>query len=228
MSKTILITGGSEGLGKAIAQKLAPNNKVVILARHEDKLKAVASEIGCDFLVCDVMDYDQIENSVKRILEKYKKIDVLINSAGLWITGELTSNSPDQIHKLLEVNTLGTMLFSRAVIPAMKEQKNGLIINIISDAGLRPKAERTVYNASKYALTGFTKSLEMELQKYGIGVTGIYPSKIKTEIFEKSGVALDLSDAIDPSEVAKAIEFIVSLELPNVIPHLEIRHLPNT
>lgn len=229
MKKVIVITGGSEGLGKAIARRLAGDHRVIILATNEDKLKATAQEIGCDFMVCDITKYDQIERAVKQISKKYKKIDVLINNAGLWITGELINNDPEQIRKLLEVNTLGTMWFAHAVIPIMKKQRSGLIINIFSDAGLRPKAERTVYNASKYAITGFTKSLEMELGKYGIGVTGIYPSKIKTKIFEKAGADIDLSDAsdaIESSEVARAVEFVISLDLPNVIPHLEIRHLP--
>lgn len=227
MKKVIIITGGSEGLGKAIAQVLSRENKIIILARTKVKLQKTAKELGCDYLVCDIAMSNQIEKAVKIILKKYKKIDVLINNAGLWITGELERNGVDQIQRLIEVNTLGTILFSRAVVPVMKKQKQGLIINIISDAGLRPKAERSVYNASKYAVAGFTKSLEMELGKYGIAVTGVYPSKIKTKIFEKAGIKLDLNDAIEPEEVAKAVRFILSLSLPKTIPHLEIRHLPN-
>lgn len=227
MRKVIIVTGASEGLGKAIAKRLAKVNQVIICALKEDKLKLTAKEIGCDFFVCDVTKSDQIEVMVKSVLEKHKKIDVLINNAGVWTTGELDTNDFELIKKVIEVNTLGTIYFSKAVVPVMKKQKFGLIVNIVSDAGLRPKAERTIYNASKYAVTGFTKSLEMELGKYGIGVTGIYPSKINTEIFKKAGTNLDLSDAIQTSKVARAVEFIISLELPNTIPHLEIRHLLN-
>jgi short-subunit dehydrogenase len=92
----------------------------------------------------------------------------------------------------------------------MKEQKAGTIINVISQSGLYGKAERSVYGASKFALTGFTKSLEPELEKYGIRVAGLYPGKIATGMFAKVGISKDMSDALAPADVARAVSYIIS------------------
>lgn len=225
MKKAVLITGGSEGLGKAIASRLALNNQVVICATDEDKLKSAAKEIGCEYVVCDVTKCDQVEKLVAEVMQKYKRIDVLINNAGIWTEGELDTNTPEQIQKLIEVNTLGTMFFSRAVVPFMKNQKKGLVINIISQAGLYGKAERSVYQTSKWAITGFTKSLEMELSKYGIKVTGVYPGKMNTAIFESAGYKKNMDDALDPDEVAKIIEFIISFDSPLTFLEVGFKHI---
>ena len=219
--KTILITGGSDGLGKALAARLAPNNKVIILSPHEDKLRAVAEELGCEYKVCDVRDYAQVEKTMNEI----GVVDVLINNAGLWIEGPLDQNDPARIHEVLEVNTLGTINCTKAVIPTMKQQKSGRILNIISQAGLNAKAERTVYNASKWAVTGFTKSLQEELSPFGIAVTGLYPGKLKTNMFSKMGIDKNMDGALDTDEVAKTVEFILSLDSSTLLPEVGIKHL---
>ena len=223
--KIILITGGSEGLGREIAKKLSADNQIIILATDSNKLEASAKEIDCDILVCDVTKYDQIESVVKIVLEKYGRIDVLINNAGLWIEGKLEDNNPDQIHKVIEVNTLGPIWFSHAVIPQMKKQKSGIIINVISQAGIASAPERSVYYASKWAITGFTKSLYLELETHGIRVMGIYPAMLNTKLFEKAGNVKDLSDALDPAEVAKTIEFALSLNPDTHLLDFGIKHL---
>src|SRR3990167_1184785 len=183
MSKVTLITGGSSGLGFEIAKKLSPSSQVIIISSNEDKLKRSAQELNCEYLVCDVTKLEDIRKTVDAVVEKHGRLDVLINNAGILIEGELDSNDPNYVHKVLEVNTLGPIWFSQAVIPQMKRQKSGRIVNIISQAGKIAKAERTVYNASKFALTGFTEGLSLELAKYNIGVTGVYPWKMETKMF---------------------------------------------
>lgn len=221
--KTILISGGSDGLGKAIAARLASNNKVIILPPTENKLKAAAEEIGCEYRVCDVRDYAVVE----KIVQEIGAIDCVINNAGLWIQGPLDKNDPQRIHEVLEVNTLGTINLTKAVIPGMKRQKSGLIINIISQAGLYAKAERSVYNASKWAITGFTKSIQPELAPFGIGVTGLYPGMLKTDMFNKMGIQKDMSKGLDTEDVAKTIEFMLSFDKPTLFPEIGIKHLEN-
>ena len=163
MNKTILISGGSDGLGKALAEKLVRNNKVIILANNAEKTEKVAKELGTDFVVADVSNYQNIRSAVEEIIKRHKTIDCLINNAGLWIEGALENNDPEQIAKVMAVNATGSILLTHAVLPHMKENKKGRIINVISQAGLGAKAERSVYNASKWAMTGFTKSLAQEL-----------------------------------------------------------------
>ncbi|HEX8762933.1 MAG TPA: SDR family oxidoreductase [Candidatus Saccharimonadales bacterium] len=221
--KTIVITGGSDGLGKTIAAKLAPNNKVFVLSPNEAKLKTVAEELGCEYKVCDVRDYEQCE----KVVQEIGQIDCLINNAGLWVQGELEENDPTRIHEVVEVNLLGVINATKAVIPSMKQQKSGLIININSQGGFNAKPERSVYTATKWAVTGFTKCLQPELAPYGIGVTGLYPGMMKTEMFSKMGIEKDMSKGLDTEDVAKTIEFILSFDKPTLFPEIGIKHIDN-
>lgn len=226
MKPVVVISGGSDGLGKeTTARLLVSDYQVVILSPTKEKLEAAAKELGTDSELCDVSDWNQVDAAVKNILSKYQRIDVLINCAGLWIQGELDTNDPAQIKKVLGVNTFGTILLTRAIVPTMKSQKSGRVINIISQGGLVAKTERSVYYSSKWAITGFTKSIEPELIKYDIAVMGIYPALMKTGMYERAGIKKDLSKGVDPVDVAKAIKFILSYP-PNIsFPELGIKNI---
>lgn len=225
MEKVVVISGGNDGLGKEIARILSPKNKVIILVRSKEKGEEAIKEIGCRFEVCDVKDYGEIERSLKNIYDKYKKIDCVINNAGVWIEGELEENDPENIKNAIETNTLGVIFLSKSATPYFKKQKHGLIINIISQAGIYAKAKRSVYNASKWAITGFTKSLQAELAPHGIAVTGIYPGKLNTGLFKKTGVEKDMKDAISPKDVARTIEFVLSFDNIIEFPEIGIKHV---
>ena len=106
--KTILITGGSDGLGKTLTETFAKDNNVIILATNEDKMKLVAKENNCSYKVYDVSNYEIVKNSINEIIKEYKKIDILINNAGLWIQEKLDTNDSDRIKSVIEVNLLGT------------------------------------------------------------------------------------------------------------------------
>jgi NAD(P)-dependent dehydrogenase (short-subunit alcohol dehydrogenase family) len=205
--KTVLISGGSDGLGKAIAKQLAAKYHVVILATNENRLRDVAAEINCEYYVCDVRNYEQVTSTIKKI----GSIDYLINNAGIWLQGPLDETDPKRIQETLDTNTLGTIYLTKAVMPVMKVQKAGRIINVISQAGLNARAGWPVYIASKWAITGFTKSMQQELEPFGIGVTGLYPGTINTDMFAKAGVRKDVADALNPKEIAIAIEHILAL-----------------
>ncbi len=219
--KVALVTGGSSGLGYEIARVLATDCDVIITSTDEEKLKKAAGEIGCDLEVFDVSDNLGVEKAVTHIIKKHKRIDYLVNNAGIWIEGKLEENDPDRIREVMEVNALGPIFLSRAVIPYMKKQGEGTIMNVISQAGLYGRDERSVYNSSKFAVTGFTKSLEMELKKHGIRVIGLYPGFMKTKLFEKAKVpAKDMQNALDPKEVARTVKFILEsgpdVEFPEI------------
>lgn len=226
--KVVLITGGSDGLGKAIAKRLTGTSyQVVILSPTSEKLKIAAKDLNCDYVVANVSDFSSITSAVKEVLDKYRRLDCLVNNAGLWIEGELDNNKPEDIERVVKVNNLGVLFASKAVIPQMKVQKAGLIININSQGGLYAKGERSVYSAAKWGITGFTKSLQSELAKYGIGVTGIYPGKMRTQMFEKMGIQKDMKDGLDPVEVAKVVEFLLNLNPLTVIPEIGIKYITN-
>ncbi|QQS38814.1 SDR family oxidoreductase [Candidatus Woesebacteria bacterium] len=222
MKKVVLITGGSDGLGRTIAKCVSSDYQVVILSPTEQKLKKVAKEIGVDYVLADVSNYASVENAIKLIIKKYKQIDCLVNNAGLWIQGELDDNDITHIENVMKVNALGVIYITKAIIPLMKKRKSGLIININSQGGLYAKAERSVYSAAKWGITGFTKSLQPELAKYGIAVTGIYPGKLDTKMFEKIGIDKDMTDALDTKEVARVIKFLLESPQGVVFPEIGI------
>lgn len=225
--KVVLISGGSDGLGKAIAQKIAVKYHTVILSPTKEKIEQVSGEIGCDFEICDVSDWKSVKQSVNKIHNKFGRIDCLINNAALWVQGELEQNDPEWINRVVQVNTTGVMFLTKAVIPVMKSQHSGLIIMINSQGGLYAKAERSVYTATKWALTGLTKSLQSELAKYGIAVSGIYPGKMNTEMFSKMGIKKDMNDALETGEVAKVIEFLLESNNKVVFPEIGIKNIEN-
>ena len=219
--KTILISGGSDGLGKAIATRLSKSYKVIILSPNEDKLREVSEEIGCEYKVGDVRDYARMA----QIVQEIGVVDCVINNAGLWLQGALDETDPDRIREVIEVNTIGTINLTKAVMPAMKRQGSGLIINVISQAGLNARAGWPVYIASKWAITGFTKSMQQELEPFGIRVTGLYPSTMNTEMFAKSGAPKDVSKDLDTDDVAKTVEFMLNLDESIELPEIGIKRL---
>ena len=155
------------------------------------------------------------------------KIDVLINNAGLWIQEELDTNDSDRIKSVIEVNLLGTINVSKAVIPSMKANKDGLIININSLAGINHKAERVVYNASKWGVTAFSKSLQDEVAKYGIRVTDVMPGMMKTEMFSRMNIEKNMANGLDTKEVARLIKFIIDTPSDVMIPEVGIKNINN-
>lgn len=227
MKQVVVISGGTEGLGKEIARTLTSDYQVVILSPTEEKLKKVANEIGCDYQICDISVWDNCYKVISNIIKNYGQIDCLINNAGIYIEQELELNDPDRIKEVFAVNTLGTIYLTKAVIPNMKKIKKGLIINIISQAGLVGQNGKSIYNSSKWAITGFTKCMQIELSKYNIAVTGIYPGKLDTNMFKNMGIEKDMSNALNTENVAKIVQFILSLDNKVVVSELGIKDIDN-
>ncbi len=221
--KRVLITGGSDGLGKVTAQKLIEAGfTATILGRNEAKTKVVAQELGCNYVVADLADLTQIQKA----LAQAGPVDVLINNAGLWVQGLLEENDPKRIQQVMDVNATGTILCTQAVVPAMKAQRAGRIVNVISNYGLDVKAERAVYSASKWAVTGFTKALQEELKPFNIAVTGLYPRAINsTHLFAEAGVNRKITTGLDPSTIAAAIANICQLPDGVNVPEFGIESL---
>lgn len=222
--KTIVITGGSDGLGKALAEKLALENKVIILGRNEAALHKIAQQNRSSFCVCDVRDSKQVNDTFIKIAAEHGKIDVLINNAGVIVNGELVDTSDEAIENVITTNTLGSIYVAKAVLKQMKQQQSGLIVNVVSQSGLNARASRSVYNASKWALTGFTKALQEEAASYGVRVTGFYPGTIKTDLFAKAGLEIK-GPALTAGQAVKAIEFIVGTDEDVLISELGVKHL---
>lgn len=227
MEKIIVVTGGSDGLGKAIAKRLSENNNVIIISKDEESLIKTSREINCVYYICDVTDYKQVNNTINSIIEKYKKIDVLINNAGVWLAGDLTETDYEKISNCIDVNTKGPIYMTKAVLPNMYNSQQGLIINVCSQASFDSDDFSTVYNASKWAMRGFNRSIQKDVSKKGVKVTGFYPGFMQTDIFKKAGNNYDTSTGLEVEKVAKAIEFIVNCEEDVIIPEFGIKDIEN-
>jgi NAD(P)-dependent dehydrogenase (short-subunit alcohol dehydrogenase family) len=187
--KSAIITGGSKGLGFAMAAGLASAGaNVMLVARNQGECEQSANEIAEEYQVkaigfsADVTQADQMNAMAAKALESFGSIDILINSAGINIRGAIDELTEEDFKKVMDINVNGTWLASKAVISQMKNQKKGSIINLASTLGLVGLANRTPYTASKGAIVNMTKALGLELAPWNINVNAICPGPFLTEM----------------------------------------------
>lgn len=187
--RTAIITGGSKGLGLAMAAGLASAGaKVMIVSRTSDEAIDAAHEISSHYGIdacghkADVNDAAQVQNLVKAAMVRWRRIDILINNAGINIRGPIDELAEDQFDDVIRTNVRGVWLMSRAVVPAMKAAGYGRIINLASALGLVGLANRTPYTASKGAVVQMTRALGIELAPFGITCNAICPGPFLTEM----------------------------------------------
>lgn len=214
--KIIIVTGASQGLGREISCQIARlGATVALVARQENLLQKVKEQIVNDggkaeCFTCDVSDATQVKETVNKIVEKFGKVDVLVNNAGVWISNKIATNDFSRIRQAFEINSLGPIYFAESLIPQFEKQQSGHFVFINSIAGL-PYPENknwSVYAATKWAITGYTKSLASRYNNNSdIKVTSIHPGPITTNIDKNAGDDFgdDHSAEMNPAEVAHYI-----------------------
>ena len=233
MNKVVLITGASSGIGKSIAEFLHYKGFIVYgTSRNPDKITNSVFPL----LELDVRNTESIQNAVKKIIELSGTIDIVINNAGVGITGPIEEIPSQEIKNNFETNFFGPIEVMKAVLPQMRAQKSGLIINITSIAGYMGLPYRGIYSASKGALELITESLNMEVKPFGINITNVAPGDYATNIaagrfhapvvkgsdYEHSyGATLKMmNDQVDsgnnPIEMAEAIFDIINAASPKI------------
>lgn len=233
MNKVILITGASSGIGKAIGEFLHQKGFTVYgTSRNPQR---IANSVF-PLLALDVRDVESIKAAVAEVIKLSGRIDVLVNNAGVGITGPLEEIPTEEIKANFETNFFGPIEMMKAVLPHMRQQKSGLIINITSIAGYMGLPYRSVYSASKGALSIITEALRMEVKSFGIEITDIAPGDFATNIAAGRyhapviagsayeipyGNTLKMMDThvdsgSNPEEMALAVYTIVQESKPNV------------
>ena len=179
MSKVVLITGGSSGIGKSIGAFLHEKGFIVFgTSRNPEKIQNSVFPL----VTLDVRDANSIEKAVSEVILKAGRIDVLINNAGVGITGPIEEIPTQEIKNHFDTNFFGPIEVMKAVLPQMRSQKTGLIINITSIAGYMGLPYRGIYSASKGALELITEALRMETKSFGIHITNVAPGDFATNI----------------------------------------------
>ncbi|MEZ4779299.1 MAG: SDR family oxidoreductase [Flavobacteriaceae bacterium] len=233
MSKVVLITGGSSGIGKAIGEYLHSKQYIVY---GTSRNPAANSNSIFTLLPLDVTKQETITKAISEIIQKEGTIDVLINNAGVGITGPIEETPTNEIKKAFDTNYYGPLEMIKAVLPQMRQQRSGLIINITSIAGYMGLPYRGVYSATKAALEITTEAYRMELKSFGITMTNVAPGDFATNIasgryhapvLEDSPYKKAYSDTLtmmnahvngggDPIAVAKAVNQIIATQSPKV------------
>ena len=185
--KVAIITGGSKGLGKAMASGLASAGAdVALVSRHGDEATAAAAEIASEFnhktkgIEADVTNPEAVDSMVQQVRDEFGRIDILVNNAGINIRGAIDELTYEQFQEVQRINVDGVWLTSRAVVPAMKEAGAGRIINLASTLGLVGMQNRTPYTSSKGAVVQMTRALALELAPHNILCNAICPGPFLT------------------------------------------------
>ncbi len=188
-ARVAIITGGSKGLGRSMAEGLASAGvNLLLVSRNRDEAQAVAKEISETYrcraigMVADVTSEEAVNRMVDKAIDTFGQIDILINNAGINIRGAIEDLSLEQFRQVQQINVEGLWLASKAVIPHMKKAKHGRIINIGSTLSLIGLAERTPYTASKGAVVQITRALALELAPWNITCNAICPGPFLTEM----------------------------------------------
>lgn len=219
------ITGATRGIGKQIAITLAKEgyNIAINYRKENEELKETKEQIEINNVEClavqgDVSNFEDTEKMVKQIIEKYGKIDVLVNNAGITKDMLLMRMKKEDFENVIDVNLVGTFNITKNVIPYMMKQKSGRIINISSVVGISGNAGQTNYSASKAGIIGFTKSLAKEVGSRNILVNAVAPGFIETQMTEnlKEEMKQEISKTIPlkrmgkAEDVANVVKFLAS------------------
>lgn len=210
--KIVFITGGTSGYGKAMAKRFTEEGaKVIVSARRQDELDQTAREIGCDTLRMDVTDFDAWTSARNFIMEKYGRIDVLINNAGGGVAiKNVVEQTKAEIDRAILLNLNSVVYAANVFAPIFQNQHSGTIINMSSVCARQCWPEWSVYAAAKAGVLNFSKGLYTELQPYGVRVTCLIPASAATRFQAASGID-DVVRKLSTDDIADTALFICKL-----------------
>ena len=219
-----LVTGGSEGIGRAIAEALMHQGcKVTITGRREEVLKDTADELGLDWIAGDVGNETDAVRTVSSVIERHGRLDILVNNAGYGMFKPLVDTTLDELKDMYQTNVFGTFLMAREAAKQFIKQGSGELINISSTSSLKGSSGRTAYGSSKFALRGMTECWRDELRRHDVRVMLVNPSEVMTDFAAKAGVERERSDKkLRPKEIADAIVGELKVDARGFIPEFSV------
>ena len=221
-NQVAVITGGAQGIGYAVAQRMIENGATVIIWDFDAKrTEKSAKKLGATAIHCDISDWDSVQAATKATESQFDRIDIMVNSAGLAGANATVEEYPiEEWNRIMSVNLNGTFHTNRAVIAGMKQRGYGRIVNIASIAGKEGNPNASAYSASKAGVIAFTKSLGKEVADFNIGVNCVTPAAARTAIFDQMSEEhinymlskIPRNRFVDVAEVANMICWIASAE----------------
>lgn len=216
MHKVIVITGGSSGIGKATIDELKTKDCVIYELSRKESQEAQKNVIH---ISVDVTDQNAIKNAIGSIIQKEQCIDVLINNAGFGISGAVEFTDDTEMRKQFEVNFIAVTNITKLVIPNMRANGGGKIINISSVAAVLPIPFQTYYSVTKSAINSYTRALNIELKAFGIDVSAVMLGDIKTD-FTKNREKVTVGDDIYEGKISKSVNTMEKDEQGGMDPHI--------
>ena len=223
MGSAALVTGGSSGIGLAIARMLSEEGfELTLAARTRDKVEAAAQELGALALPADVAKEDDCRRMVEEHRRRHGQLDVLVNSAGVGVAGAVDELPTKHLDLQLNVNLRGLMLVTAAALPLLRESR-GLIVNIASIAGTVPTPRLPVYGATKAAVIQFTNTLNRAEEEHGVRATALSPGFVDTPMTEWAPVPRERM--IRPEDCAEIVRSLLRLTPFARVPHIVIERV---
>ena len=225
--KNILVIGATGGIGSAVTKLLAGSGANLFLTgRNSDKLALIAAQSGITtdkIFAADISDPSQVSALKEKYFSVYPSIDILINSAGVGIIKPIESLSEDEFLQTIHFNLYGTFLLMKAFLPAMKEAKKGLVINIPGVLGKTPMAGAAAYSASKYGLMGMMQSIREELKRTEIRITNIFMGGVDSPFWDNIDLRVQREKMIRSEEAARAIWFLCQQPVSGVVSEMVLQ-----
>jgi NAD(P)-dependent dehydrogenase (short-subunit alcohol dehydrogenase family) len=221
--RAALVTGGSSGIGLAIARLLSEEGyDLTLVSRQQEKIEAAAAELGAAAVAANMASPDDCARAVAEHRERFGRLDVLVNSAGVGIAGTVEELDLKKLDLQLDINLRGLFLVTQAAIPLLRESR-GWIVNLASIAGTMPTPVLATYGATKAAVIALTRSLNAELDSAGVRAIAICPGFVDTPMAEYSG--LDPQEMIRPEDCAEVVRMCLRLSPTARIPQVVIERM---
>jgi len=187
MEKVVLITGASTGIGNETAKLFQTKNwKVAATMRSPENVADLQNIVDIECIKLDVTDQDSVREGIQTALDKFGRIDAVVNNAGFAVVGPFEAATDEQIEQIFQTNVFGVMYVCREILPIFREQKRGTIVNVASMGGRMTFPLYSIYHATKWAVEGFSEALQYEVKDFNIKIKIIEPGPIKTDFYTRS------------------------------------------